>query len=116
MLHSGDSIVGLYTAEGDLVNASAGTYLHCVTGQLPVKFIIQDFYADPSVGVREGDIFYGNEAIYGGIHNPDQFAIMPVFHDGELIAWTCALAHQPETGSSEPGGMPLPRAAATTRA
>src|SRR5919204_6345895 len=29
MLRSGDLIVGLYTANGDLANASAGTYLHC---------------------------------------------------------------------------------------
>ena len=107
MLRSGDLIVGLYTANGDLANASAGTYLHCVTATLPVKYIMQEFYADPTVGVREGDIFYANEARYGGIHNCDQMAMMPVFHDGELIAWTCALAHQPETGAVEPGGMPL---------
>ena len=107
MLRSGDLIVGLYTANGDLANASAGTYLHCVTATLPVKYIMQEFYADPTVGVREGDIFYANEARFGGIHNCDQMAMMPVFHDGELIAWTAALAHQPETGAVEPGGMPL---------
>ncbi|MBI2963755.1 MAG: hydantoinase B/oxoprolinase family protein, partial [Deltaproteobacteria bacterium] len=107
MLRSGDLIVGLYTANGDLANASAGTYLHCVTATLPVKYILQEFLADPTVGVREGDIFYANEARFGGIHNCDQMAMMPVFHDGELIAWTAALAHQPETGAVEPGGMPL---------
>ena len=107
MLRSGDLIVGLYTANGDLANASAGTYLHCVTATLPVKYVMQEYYADPTVGVRDGDIFYANEARFGGIHNCDQMAMMPVFHDGELIAWTCALAHQPETGACEPGGMPL---------
>lgn len=107
MLRSGDLIVGLYTANGDLANASAGTYLHCVTATLPVKYILQEFLADPTVGVHDGDIFYANEARYGGIHNCDQMAIMPVFHDGELVAWTAALAHQPETGAIEPGGMPL---------
>lgn len=107
MLRSGDLIVGLYTANGDLANASAGTYLHCVTATLPVKYILQEFLADPTVGVRDGDIFYANEARYGGIHNCDQMAMMPVFHEGELIAWTAALAHQPETGAIEPGGMPL---------
>jgi acetophenone carboxylase len=107
MLRSGDLIVGLYTANGDLANASAGTYLHCVTATLPVKYIMQEFYADPTVGVHEGDIFYANEARFGGIHNCDQMAMMPVFNEGELIAWTAALAHQPETGAIEPGGMPL---------
>jgi acetophenone carboxylase len=107
MLRSGDLIVAIYTANGDMVHASAGTYLHCVTAMLPVKLVMSRYYADPSVGVRDGDIFYANEARYGGIHNPDQMAFMPVFHEGELIAWTAALSHQPETGACEPGGMPF---------
>src|SRR5207247_9086000 len=47
---------------------------------------------------------YSNEAIYGGIHNPDQFAIMPIFHREELVAWSVVGAHQSETGGKEPGG------------
>ena len=107
LLTAGDLIVAIYTANGDLANASAGTYLHCVTGCLPVKYVMFKYFTDPSVRVEEGDIFYTNEARYGGIHNPDQMAFMPVFHDGDLIAWTAALAHQPETGAIEPGGMPI---------
>src|SRR5919199_2992203 len=104
MLHSGDTLVAIYTARGDLVSAVLGTYLNSVTGQVPIKFIADEFADDPSVGVREGDVYYCNEALYGGIHNPDQFAIMPVFHDDELIAWVVSGAHQSETGGSEPGG------------
>src|SRR3954452_11361230 len=104
MLHSGDTLVAIYTAGGDLVSAVLGTYLHSVTGQVPIRFIAAEFADDPSVGVREGDVYYCNEALYGGIHNPDQFAIMPVFHAGELIAWVVSGAHQSETGGSEPGG------------
>jgi N-methylhydantoinase B/oxoprolinase/acetone carboxylase alpha subunit len=104
MLHSGDSMAGLYTAAGDLVTTVCGTYLHCITGQIPIKFILKYWKDNPSVGVNEGDIFYCNEAAYGGIHNPDQFAIMPIFHDDELIAWSVVGAHQSETGGKEPGG------------
>jgi N-methylhydantoinase B/oxoprolinase/acetone carboxylase alpha subunit len=104
MLHSGDSVAALYTAKGDLVSAVLGTYLHCVTGQIPVKFILKYWRDNPTVGIRAGDVFYCNEAIYGGIHNPDQFAIIPVFHADELIAWSVVGAHQAETGGSEPGG------------
>ena len=85
MLHSGDTLVAIYTARGDLVSAVLGTYLHSVTGQVPIKFILDRFRDDPSVGVAEGDIYYCNEALYGGIHNPDQFSIMPVFGEGELL-------------------------------
>jgi N-methylhydantoinase B/oxoprolinase/acetone carboxylase alpha subunit len=105
MLRSGDLIVGVYTRQGDMATCSAGTYLHAVSAQLPVKFIMNNWLENPTVGVRDGDIFYANEALYGGIHNPDQIAMMPVFNDGELIAWTIAAVHQPETGGTEPGGM-----------
>ncbi len=104
MLHSGDTLVAIFTARGDLVSAVLGTYLHAVTGQVPIKFILEEFAGDPSVGVREGDVYYCNEALYGGIHNPDQFALMPVFSAGELVAWVVSGAHQSETGGSEPGG------------
>ena len=105
MLRGGDNIVAIYTPEGDLVTTSCGTFIHAVSAQLPIKYVGKHWKDDPTVGVREGDIFYNNEALYGGLHNPDQGAIMPVFYKGELIAWTSALVHQPETGGIDPGGM-----------
>ncbi len=107
MLRSGDLIVGLYDAAGNLVNSSSGTYLHAVTSQLPIKFQVKYWLDDPTVGIKDGDIFYVNDANYGGIHNCDQFANMPIFNDGELIGWVAAGVHQPETGATDPGGMPL---------
>lgn len=104
MLHSGDTLVGVYTAAGDLVAPVCGTYLHATTGQIPIKFVLAEYKDDPSIGIREGDVFYCNEALYGGIHNPDQFAFMPVFFEGKLLAWAVCGAHQAETGGAEPGG------------
>ena len=102
---AGDSIVAMFNAAGDLVNASAGTYLHAVIPPIVIKYILREYSDNP--GIEDGDIFYTNDALYGGIHNPDQCAIVPVFHDGELIAWTAALSHTTETGACEPGGMPM---------
>jgi acetophenone carboxylase len=102
---SGDSMVAIFTAEGDLINASCGTYLHAIIQPIIIKFI-RKYYTD-NPGIRDGDIFYTNDALYGGIHNPDQVAIMPVFHDGRLIAWATAALHTTETGAVEPGGMPV---------
>ncbi|MBN2575016.1 MAG: hydantoinase B/oxoprolinase family protein [Deltaproteobacteria bacterium] len=106
MLHSGDLVVGIYDPAGNMVAASCGVYMHAVTAQLPVKFVRSHFEGEPTVGIHEGDIFYCNDALYGGIHNPDQIAIMPIFHEGQLLAWSCAAVHQPETDAVEPGGMP----------
>jgi acetophenone carboxylase len=102
---AGDSIVALFNAAGDLVNASAGTYLHAVIPPIVIKYILANYAENP--GIADGDLWFTNDALYGGIHNPDQVVIMPVFYDGELVAWTAALSHTTETGAVEPGGMPL---------
>ena len=102
---AGDSIVAIFTAQGDLVNASAGTYLHAPLPPVVIKYILKNLSHNP--GIREGDIWCANDALYGGIHNPDVMVIMPVFFRGELVAWTAALSHTTETGACEPGGMPL---------
>jgi N-methylhydantoinase B/oxoprolinase/acetone carboxylase alpha subunit len=102
---SGDSMVAIFTAGGDLINASCGTYLHAIIQPIVIKYIQKYFQQNP--GVREGDIWYTNDALYGGIHNPDQVALMPVFHQGKLLAWTSAALHTTETGAIEPGGMPV---------
>jgi N-methylhydantoinase B/oxoprolinase/acetone carboxylase alpha subunit len=102
---SGDSMVAIFTAGGDLINAACGTYLHAIIQPIVIKFILKYYSQNP--GIREGDIWYTNDALYGGIHNPDQVALMPVFHKGTLLAWTTAALHTTETGAIEPGGMPV---------
>jgi N-methylhydantoinase B/oxoprolinase/acetone carboxylase alpha subunit len=102
---AGDSIVAMFNASGDLVNASAGTYLHAIIPPIVIKYIIKNYSENP--GIKDGDIFYTNDALYGGIHNPDQVAITPVFFDETLVGWTAALSHTTETGAKEPGGMPV---------
>lgn len=102
---SGDSMVAIFTAGGDLINASCGTYLHAIIQPIIIKYILANYAENP--GIRDGDIWYTNDALYGGIHNPDQVAIMPVFAEGRLLAWTSAALHTTETGAIEPGGMPV---------
>lgn len=102
---SGDSMVAIFTANGDLINASCGTYLHAIIQPIIIKFVRKYYSENP--GIREGDIWYTNDALYGGIHNPDQVALMPIFYKGQLLAWASAALHTTETGAIEPGGMPV---------
>src|ERR1700690_4387127 len=102
---SGDSMVALSPAGGDLINASCGTYLHAIIQPIVIKFILKYYEKNP--GIRDGDIWYTNDALYGGIHNPDQVALMPIFYKGQLLAWGSAALHTTETGAIEPGGMPV---------
>lgn len=102
---AGDSLVAIMTAGGDIVNGSCGTYLHAVIPPLIIKYILTTYGDKP--GIKDGDLWFANDAVYGGVHNPDQMVCMPVFYDGKLIAWTAALVHTTETGAVEPGGMPV---------
>ncbi|MFH1953117.1 MAG: hydantoinase B/oxoprolinase family protein [Pseudomonadota bacterium] len=102
---AGDSMVAVFTGKGDMSNASSGTYLHAIIQPAIIKFILKNYSENP--GIKDGDIWFTNDALYGGIHNPDCVIVMPVFYKGELIAWTGAASHTTETGASEPGGMPI---------
>ena len=105
-LQSGDVCHAYYTANGDLSLAELGTFLHAITGAVPIKFVLDHYRDEPTVGLKDGDIFFCNEAIYGGLHNPDQIVFMPVFWEGQLISWVSSAGHEPETGATEPGGQP----------
>ena len=102
---AGDVMVAIFTAQGDLVNGAAGTYLHAIIQPILIKYILTYYSKNP--GIEEGDIWVANDALYGGIHNPDIVAIVPVFYKGQLIAWCGAANHTTETGAVEPGGMPV---------
>jgi N-methylhydantoinase B len=48
----------------------------------------------PLTGIREGDVFIGNDAYTGGgTHLPDIVLIEPVFVEGEVVAWATNIAH-----------------------
>jgi acetophenone carboxylase len=102
---AGDVMIALFSANGDLVNAAAGTYLHAIIQPILIKYILENYSENP--GIRDGDIWFANDALYGGIHNPDQVIVIPIFHDGKLLAWAGAANHTTETGAVEPGGMPV---------
>ena len=102
---AGDSMIALFTAAGDMVNASCGTYLHAIIQTIIIKFILKNYEKNP--GIKNGDIWFANDALYGGIHNPDQVVLMPIFHNDKLMAWVGAAQHTTETGAIEPGGMPV---------
>jgi N-methylhydantoinase B/oxoprolinase/acetone carboxylase alpha subunit len=101
-----DMSAGVFTATGELsLTSNRGVSGFAAILSYPIRFIIKYFETDPSVGIREGDAFIQNDARYGGVHSPDLGMFMPVFHNGERIAWVACSYHQGENGAREPGGM-----------
>jgi len=92
------------TPEGDVAAASYGLLGHIQSVPFIVRSIADlDFEEAP--GIRPGDIFSTNDPWYGGTHASDCFTLVPVFYDGELIAWTVGLNHITDVGALQPGNL-----------
>lgn len=103
----GDLIIGIYTKEGDFsIATSSGVNMFSATTSSVPKFINRYWADEPTVGIAEGDVFYHNDANYGGTHNPDHTLLLPLFWEGEHVAWIGAIVHEGENGAAEdPGGF-----------
>lgn len=99
----GEMVVALYTPEGDAIALSNGIMVHVHTMSRFIKWMVREGYeADP--GIRDGDIFANNDAFIGTVQVPDVMDVVPVYHEGELVAWVGAVCHELEAGGITPGG------------
>ena len=103
----GDLTCAIYTAAGDVAYLSChGVIAFSAILHHPIRYINKYWKDEPTVGINEGDGFIHNDARFGNVHNTDQSMIMPMFRNGEIIAWVAATIHEGENGACEPGGMP----------
>ena len=68
--------------------------------------VARDF---PLAQMRPGDVFFHNDVYEseGGIgHLPDLCVTVPVFHEGEVVAFVQAFGHHDDIGGGCPGSMP----------
>ena len=91
-----DFNVGIYLADGAIVNMGPQVIFHAGTMSTVIYSIIEHFSDNP--GINEGDMFILNDPYRGAIHQPDVSIVMPIFHDGRRIAWTGSCAHELDTG------------------
>jgi N-methylhydantoinase B len=94
---------GITDGEGNLASSGAGIPAFVGVLDKAVKRIIE---INAGVEIRPGDIFATNDPFYGGVtHLNDVVLAMPVFADGELIAWTANIAHWNDVGGMVPGSI-----------
>ena len=89
-------------ADGRIVAQAARIPIHLNSIGPLLKSTLERFPADR---IEPGDIFISNDPYSGGQHLPDVQLSMPVFHDGELVAFTAALAHHVDIGGVAAGGL-----------
>ncbi|GAA3707435.1 hydantoinase B/oxoprolinase family protein [Nonomuraea antimicrobica] len=71
-----------------------------------VQPVVRDF---PAETMKPGDVYFHNDVYLseGGIgHLPDLCVTVPVFHEGEVVAFVQAFGHHDDIGGAVPGSMP----------
>ncbi len=102
----GELCVALYTPEGDSIALSTGIIVHVHTMSDAIKWMVRhDYESNP--GIAPGDIFANNDPTIGDVHNADVQTFVPIFWEGELIAWAGGVTHVLDIGASTPGGVPV---------
>ncbi|MEF3322904.1 hydantoinase B/oxoprolinase family protein [Gulosibacter sp. GYB002] len=94
-----DFSCALFTSEGDLV--AQADYIPAQLGamSLVVKSVIDRWHGR----IQDGDVFICNHPYLGAMHLPDINIVTPIFHEGELLAWSGTAAHHIDVGGVNPG-------------
>src|SRR6266404_3964418 len=97
-----DFTVGLFTAAGETVSISLGlpTFIRGMAETIRAK--LKHFGTD---GIEPGDILLTNDAYITGSHLNHMTFSRPIFHEGELIGFSCCMAHWQDVGGTLGGIM-----------
>ena len=90
---------GLFTAEGLEICESDTTPMHI--GSIPAY--VRGFMRRLEGKVEPGDIIIHNNPYHGASHSPDLCVAIPIFHEGDLLAWSASTIHLSDTGGVFPG-------------
>lgn len=92
-----DFTVGLFTKEGETISIGLGLPMFIRGMSETVKAKIRHFGYE---NIHEGDILVTNDAYTTGSHLNHFTFTMPIFHQGELIGFTCCMAHWLDVGGT----------------
>lgn len=95
---------GITDSEGRIASSGAGIPAFIGVLDKSVQALLRKF--NKPNDISPGDVFIVNDPYYGGVtHLNDLVLAMPVFADGEIIAWTANIAHNSDVGGMAPGSL-----------
>jgi N-methylhydantoinase B len=94
-----DFTVGLFDADGNTISIGLGLPMFIRGMSETVKAKIAHF----GENIEPGDILLTNDAYITGSHLNHMTFTVPVFHEGELVAFSCCMAHWPDVGGTLDG-------------
>jgi N-methylhydantoinase B len=97
-----DMGTGITDGDGNLASSGAGIPSFVGVLDKAVKRILELNRGE----IAPGDVFVTNDPFFGGVtHLNDVVLAMPVFAEGELVAWTANIAHWNDVGGMVPGSI-----------
>ena len=95
-----DFTVGLFDAEGNTVSIGLGLPMFIRGMSDTVKTKLDHYGVE---NLDPGDILLTNDAYITGSHLNHMTFTVPIFHDGEVVAFSCCMAHWPDVGGTLDG-------------
>ncbi len=97
-----DFSTALIDADGRLIAQAQRIPMHMGGMSRCVQVILETYSRD---SLRPGDIFISNDPYNGCQHTPDVQLSEPIFSDGKLVGFSCAVAHHLDLGGGSPSAM-----------
>ncbi|WP_125099830.1 hydantoinase B/oxoprolinase family protein [Leucobacter chromiireducens] len=94
-----DFSCAIFSASGELV--AQADYIPAQLGAM--SLVVKSILARWDGRIQEHDAYICNHPYQGAMHLPDVNIVIPVFHDGALIAWAGTAAHHIDVGGVNPG-------------
>jgi len=96
----GDLITVVFDRGGRTLAQTEYASIIANAAQPPLERILEYFEGE----LREGDVVLHNDVYSGGNQFADVGVYLPVFYEGELVAWTASKGHVADIGGMTPGG------------
>src|SRR5450830_368813 len=95
-----DFTVGLFDAEGNTISIGLGLPMFIRGMSDTVKAKLSHFGTE---NIEPGDILLTNDAYITGSHLNHMTFTVPIFHESEMVAFSCCMAHWPDVGGTLDG-------------
>ncbi|MBI3937676.1 MAG: hydantoinase B/oxoprolinase family protein [Betaproteobacteria bacterium] len=96
-----DCSAGIFDRDGNLISQATALPVHLGSLGPAIEGMVKAF---PVAGMKECDVYIMNDPYAGGQHFPDIIMLVPVVHEGRVVALVCNLGHHQDIGGAAPGG------------